>query len=109
VASSAVASVVCVLIALTALKAPEPAASDETIRHVGLVVLLLLATPVVGLPVATMVFAAILLRRAGIGLFSAVAAALVLTVVEVVLLETVFDVLVEREIIGRIAWLLLGY
>jgi hypothetical protein len=74
-----------------------------------LVALLTIATPLVGLPVASFVFAAVLLRRAGMAAVGAVLAALALCIVQLVLLGAVFDVLVEREVVGRIAWALLGY
>jgi putative tricarboxylic transport membrane protein len=108
-AASLVGLAFCGLIAWNAMVGSEPAPGDETIHHVGTAVLLLLATPIVGLPVATFGFAAVLLWRAGISLRATVLSALVLCAVQLTILGMVFDVLVERDIIGRIAWAALGY
>jgi TctA family transporter len=99
----------CLLIAFAAIKEGEPADSIEEIRHVGLSGLFIVLTPIVGLTVSTFAYVTSALLRSGIKLHHAAITALILSALQLGLLSSVFDVLVEREIVGRVAWSLLGY
>jgi hypothetical protein len=93
------------VIALGARDAP-PA---EPISHVALFALFIGLTPLVGLPVAAVGFITAVLTAIGIGAGRAFLVALIFGLLQSAMLSALFDVLVEREIIGRIAWDLLGY
>jgi hypothetical protein len=50
-----------------------------------------------------------LLRRSGLALPRSIAVAAIYSALQLLLLASVFDVLVQREILGRLFWEALGY
>jgi hypothetical protein len=96
------------LILVIALRARD-APPMEPIHHVFLFALFIALTPLIGLPVAAVGFVTAVLMAIGIGGGRALLLALTFGLLQSALLAALFDVLVEREIIGRIAWDLLGY
>jgi TctA family transporter len=108
-AISAFGLVLCLAIAMVALRRGGIEDGQENMLNVGLAGLLVLSTPIIGLIPASVAFIAAFLKRSGLRLRSAIAVALAIGGLQVLLLATVFDVLVERELIGRIAWWSLGY
>jgi putative tricarboxylic transport membrane protein len=85
--------------------APPP----EPIRHAGALALFFLTTPVVGVIVSSFGFCAFLLRSIGVAMQKALLLALVFCALQALLLHALFDVAIEKEIIGRIAYWYLGY
>lgn len=108
-ALAAAAGVLCLFVLGAALKSSENPPSAERLCHVDLTAAFLLLTPLVGLFVASLAYVAGMLRRDGVRTKTALVAGAVLAVVQIAVLSRVFDVLVEKEIIGRIAWTILGY
>ena len=108
-ASAAFALVLCGLIAVLALKSQEPQEPGEKIENLDLAGMLVLATPIIGLSAATIAFATAFLRRNNIRWIHTFLIAMGLCAVQLAFVTAVFDVLVEKEFIGRILWKILGY
>jgi hypothetical protein len=108
-ALSVFAIILCVLILTAALRTHDSPQSDETMRYVGLTALFVAATPIVGILPASLAYMTDVLRRAGVTLKHAFLIALGCCALQLLLLVSVFDVLIEREIIGRVLWAALGY
>ncbi len=108
-ASSAIAFVLCGVIAASARNSANSQENSEKIQNLGLAGLLILATPVIGLSAATFVFVTKFLRLSGIRWAHTLLIALSLCAVQLAIVSVVFDVLVEKEFIGRILWKILGY
>jgi hypothetical protein len=79
----------------------------EPLAHVGATLALLAATPFLGLLPSSLVYLLAVLRRTGMGPAAAVLAAVPFVAVQFVLLAMVFDILVEKEIVGRLLWTIL--
>ena len=107
-AAAIVGLVCCGLIILTARGA---AADDapEMLQQVALYAGFVLITPIVGLIASSFLFVATAMRLSGSGLRQALAVAGVLAAAELAVLTMVFDVIIEREIVGRLLWAVLGY
>jgi putative tricarboxylic transport membrane protein len=106
---SVFAIILCTLILITALRVRVSTQSDEVMRFIGSTGLFIAATPFLGIVVSSLAYVTAVLRRTGISYTNAILVAIGCGVLQLVLLVTVFDVLVEREIIGRILWAALGY
>lgn len=106
---SVFAIILCTLILITALRVRVSTQSDEVMRFIGSTGLFIAATPFLGIVVASLAYVTAVLRRTGISYTNAILVAIGCGVLQLVLLVTVFDVLVEREIIGRMLWAALGY
>lgn len=108
-AAAVVGAALCAGIAILAATVAQ---TDETIAKIpnaGLTAMFLVATPFLGLPVATTGFVARMLNLKGVDWPRAILLALAFCVVQLMILSLVYDILVEREIIGRVMWLALGY
>ena len=108
-AISVLAIVLCGLIFAAAVRTENPPQSDEIVVYVGLTGLFVALTPVFGIIPASFVYVTEVLRRTGIRLRYAFLVASGCCALQLILLVAVFDVLVERAIIGRLAWVALGY
>jgi putative tricarboxylic transport membrane protein len=93
---------------VVAWKAHDAPPADP-IRHVAATALFLLATPVLGIFASSFGFCAYTLTSVGMKARKAVFLALVFCALQYLLLRTLFDVTVEREIIGRVASWYLAY
>ncbi|MEX0853990.1 MAG: tripartite tricarboxylate transporter permease [Bauldia sp.] len=82
---------------------------SEAMRHVALYAGYLLITPLIGLIASSFVFVAAAMRLNGSRMSPALIAALVLALSELAVLTLVFDVIIEKEIVGRVLWAILGY
>jgi hypothetical protein len=109
IAVSAFATMLCVLILISAVRTHGLTQSDEAMRYVGLTGLFIAATPLVGIIPSTLVYVTEVLRRSGFRLSRAIVVAVGCCALQLALLAAVFDVLIEREIIGRALWNVLGY
>jgi hypothetical protein len=98
----------CALIAWLALRSKEDPPVEE-LAHVWIAALAILAIPYFGLTVSSMAMAAGMLVAGGARIHRAILAALVFGALQFALLGWLFDIVVEREIIGRLAWRLLGF
>lgn len=97
---------VLVLIRAISLKTyPEP----EEVRFIVPLLLFLIATPVFGVLVSGFFFVLAVLIRIGIRWPAALLSSFCLLLSQYVILALIFDVIVEREFIGRIAWSLMDY
>ena len=76
----------------------------EKLRHVGATLAFLLATPVFGVVPSAGVYLVTVLRRSGIGTTAALLLVATFLFIQYGLLAMVFDVSVEREIVGRLLW-----
>jgi hypothetical protein len=108
-AASVSGALLCSLITLMALASDHAHVTTVKITDVGLTAAFLVATPVVGLPVATLGFAARMLNLRGLTWPTALFVSASFCIVQITILSLVYDVLVEREIIGRLMWRVLGY
>jgi TctA family transporter len=108
-AVSILAVILCLIIVLAAVKGVEPVQGQDKVRHVALCALFILLIPLIGITASTLVFVAAVLLRSGLKSRNAVTTALVVGVAQMGLLSSVFDVLVEKEIIGRALWSALDY
>ena len=108
-AASVLGALLCSVIAMMAFASDHAHETTAKITDVGLTAAFLVATPVVGLPVATLGFAARMLTLRGLAWPRALFVSMAFCVVQITILSLVYDVLVEREIIGRLMWLALGY
>jgi hypothetical protein len=79
------------------------------VPHVWLFALFVLAMPVVGLIAASGLFVAGILVLNRFSWSQSLAVAVGFVALETVILAAIFDVLTEREMVGRIAWSWLGY
>jgi len=95
-----------IIIAARHIEATEP---PQTMQQVALYAGFVLITPIIGVIASSFVFVAAAMRFGGARLVYAVTAAGVLAVAELAVLTMVFDVIIEREIVGRVVWALLGY
>src|SRR5262249_4430024 len=103
-AASILGALLCSLITVMAFASDRAHEMTAKITDVGLAAAFLLATPVVGLPVATLGFAARMLTLRGLAWPMALIVSVAFCVVQITILSLVYDVLVEREIIGRLMW-----
>ena len=76
----------------------------EKLRYVGATLAFLLATPVFGVVPSAGVYLVTVLRRGGTGMVAASLVVAAFLLIQYGLLAMVFDVSVEREIIGRLLW-----
>jgi putative tricarboxylic transport membrane protein len=97
------------LILMAALRQGTSVENDESMHHIGITGLFVAATPIVGITPASLVYITVLLRDAGVRLGAAILVSIICCVLQVALLASVFDILIEREIIGRVFWAALGY
>ena len=72
-------------------------------------VVFLAAIPFIGLIAASVLFVAAVLVLDNVAWPRAAMTGLALGAIQWAVLSMVFDVLIEREIIGRVGWYLLGY
>jgi hypothetical protein len=79
------------------------------VRHLPFYAAYLVLTPFLGVIAASGLFVAGVMVAERFRVDVAIATALALGVAQWAVLSLVFDVLVEREVIGRVVWALLGY
>lgn len=96
------------IVLIVALRAKEPGIAAEPLANVGVSGLFVASTPFVGVSAATLAFVTAALIRTGLRRRHAVASAAVLGAVQLALMVAVFDLPVEKELIGRLFWSLLG-
>ena len=99
----------CLVILGGVITEREATAVPEPMHHVGLTTGFILATPAIGLFAAGFAYVTSVLWRSGIGARAAVATALVLAALQIALLSFLFDLSVEKELVGRAITALLGY
>jgi putative tricarboxylic transport membrane protein len=97
----------CAVMLFLGLRTGEAPAADP-MRHVVALALYLAATPFVGLIVASFAFCLYVLRSMGIKWVAAFVSSLIFCALQSLLLFALFDLVVEKEIIGRIAWSYMG-
>jgi TctA family transporter len=103
-----VAAGLCVVILGVNVRQPGSVAM-EPMRHTAIFALYLAITPLVGLPAASAGFIALALARTGVRIGRALVIALVFVGLQIAMLSVVFDVLIEKEIVGRAVWAILGF
>ncbi len=108
IAVSAFGAVLCVLTAIFAFRTEDPPAADP-IGHVAAFGVFIAAIPAIGVIAASFGFCLYLLWAIGIRLRVACAAAFLFAAFLFLILSVLFDIIVEREIIGRILWSFMGY
>ena len=108
IAISAVSLVFCLIIAVAAPRARDSAVASERMQYLGLTALFIVLTPIIGLPVATIAYVGAILKSAGLRAWHAVAIVVALLAAQIGLLSLVFDLRIEKAIIGRVLWALLG-
>lgn len=108
VAISLLGAGLCVVLALIAARSKESPPA-EALSHVLITALAIAAIPYVGLFVSSFVMAVWMLVAGGARVHRALLAALVFVALQFAFLNWLFDIVVEREIIGRIAWRMLGF
>jgi TctA family transporter len=96
------------ILAIQARTRQDGQVKAEAFDHVGLYALYIPAIPLAGLPLATAGFAAAVLYRLGIGVKRLISAVILFIVIQTALLAAVFDLRVERELIGRLLHALIG-
>jgi TctA family transporter len=104
----AAGALLCLAAAAIALRQAADVPVGEQVNHLALSGLYLIASPFVGLIAATFAFVALVLTRSALRLRSALVIAGLLTAGQVVLLDQIFDIAIEKEILGRAVWALLG-
>jgi hypothetical protein len=82
----------------------DPDNPAEPLKHVGATLAFLVATPFLGILPSSAVYLLAVLCRTGMGLSSAALFAIPFVVAQFVLLAIVFDIAVEKEVIGRLLW-----
>jgi putative tricarboxylic transport membrane protein len=99
----------CALISIAALRVQDSLKSDEIMRYLGATALFIVSTPFLGVTLSSFLYVAALLKRSGLALPRSIAVAAIYSALQLLLLASVFDVLVQREILGRLFWEALGY
>ena len=105
---SVAALALCAIALVTVLRAPEPGTSVEEMRSVGLTGLFILATPIIGLPAATAAYTGRVLFQRRFKPRHILVTLILLAAAQLALLSVVVDLRIERDIIGRLLWALLG-
>lgn len=108
-ASIAAFSMVLVAVILFLSLRSRTSPEADTLRHVVAFALSLAVLPIVGLVPSSIAFIVAVLRTIGVGWGVALVSGIIFGAVEFALLATIFDVAVERAIIGVIAWRALGF
>jgi putative tricarboxylic transport membrane protein len=108
-AVSVFSAILCTLILIAALRLREPIESEEKMRHVGITGLFIAAAPIVGIAPASFVYITALLRDSGTKLRTAILVGIICCALQLAMLASVFDILIEREIVGRVLWAAFGY
>jgi hypothetical protein len=81
----------------------------EPMRFTACYAVFILLTPIMGFLVAGGLFIVAVLRSIGVAWSSAILLSAAFSFMEFGLLSVVFDVIVEKEIMGRIAWWFLDF
>jgi hypothetical protein len=103
----AIGALLSLAILVVFLFKPQPGNGPEPFSHVGLFAIFLLATPLTGLFVSSFAFVGAVLWRSGVRPGRSVTAAAVFVALQFAILALVFDVAIEKEIVGRVAWALM--
>ena len=80
----------------------------EIFNHVGIYALYIPAIALLGLPIATVLFAAAIMARTGIRVPLIAGVLFVFALIQVSILSAVFDLRAEKELIGRALYALIG-
>lgn len=102
------ALVLCLVVFSLALASKE-CVPMEPMRHALPFGIYLLLTPIAGQILSGAVFILTYLRLIGISLRTALIATAVFSAFQFLILESIFDIVVEREFVGRIAWAILAF
>ena len=81
---------------------------SEPVRYVGSTALFIVLTPVFGLLLSSAAYVGSCLRRLNFSTRQIVLTLIILATAQLALLSLVLDLRIERDVIGRIAWALLG-
>ncbi|MCC6983506.1 MAG: tripartite tricarboxylate transporter permease [Bauldia sp.] len=108
VAVSIFGAALCALIAWLAFRSKDDPPVEE-LAHVWIAAIAILAIPYFGLTVSSMAMAVAMLIAGGANIYKSILAALAFGALQFTLLAWLFDIVVEREIIGRFAWRFLGF
>jgi TctA family transporter len=87
---------------------PDPPGGDGSLRYGWLVGGFLVANPLIGLTASSGLFLMLMLQALRIRLAPALLATLAFLALQFLLLSIAFDIAVERDILGRAAWWILG-
>lgn len=109
IAIAAAAAVLCAAVFAIALRQKAEVAVGDEVRHLGLSAAFVALAPVAGVSAASFAYVATALLRTGVRPVSALASAVVFAILQFGLLAMVFDIGVEREILGRALWVALGH
>jgi putative tricarboxylic transport membrane protein len=109
IAISSVALLLCLITVIAAFRAPRAEEPHEDLRHVWSTGLLVLATPLIGLPVASVVYVGGVLARERYRTIHIVMILAALAAAQLALLSAILDLRIERSIIGALAWMLLNH
>jgi TctA family transporter len=101
--ASAVSLGLCLAVLLQVSKGTD-SKSVEVVKFVVPFVLFVIATPILGVFATTLGFVFWVLRAQGYGFPAAAITALCLVAAQFALLDAVFDVQIEQDLIGRVAW-----
>jgi TctA family transporter len=106
---SGISIALCALILIAAFRERKTNAVFEPVHHIAWTGLYIISTPILGLFGSSIAYIAIVLAGIGISRRNLIVILAVFAAVQFVLLTSVFDVLIEREILGRITWAALGH
>jgi putative tricarboxylic transport membrane protein len=104
-----IAIVSLLLIIALSIRQEDSEKSPDWIQHIFPTGLLIASIPIFGLPFSGVIYIFYMLRKARSGRTSAALIAVAAILAQIGVLALVYDLLVEREIVGRICWRLLGY
>jgi putative tricarboxylic transport membrane protein len=108
IAVALLGGILCIVMLYLALTSPDHP-TEEPIRHAGAFALYLLAIPIFGFVAAGAFFIAGFLMLIGVTAARALIGGAIYFVLQFIVLFAVFDVLVEKEVLGRIVWAFMGY
>jgi TctA family transporter len=108
IAVSVIGAALCLVILLMAIRGPEDPPIDQ-LRYGWMVAIFILLTPFLGLIVCSIGLGLGMMLAGGVSLRNSVLTSVAFGGLQLLLLATIFDIVVEREIIGRLAWYLLGF
>ena len=108
IALSLFALVLCLISIAAAAASRKAAAPEEPMRFVGLTASLIALIPIAGLPLTTLAYVTGVLSLERFRLRHIIIIVTALLVAQLGLLAAVFDLRIEKEIIGRLTWALLS-
>ena len=85
------------------------ASSRIQIRYVPITSIFIISIPFFGVPASSFMFVTWILARQGTTIMNSILISLIFAIGQIIILTVVYDVLIERDIMGLIYWWLLGF